>query len=50
LYGSDFPYTRAPGVEMLAEQMDNGVKGLFNEDEIEDIYHRNAERLFNRSI
>jgi 6-methylsalicylate decarboxylase len=47
LYGSDFPFTRAPGVEMLLGQMDKGVKGLFSESEIEDIYHKNANRLLN---
>lgn len=45
MYGSDFPFTRANGVEMLLGQMDNGVKELFNEEEIEDLYHRTAEKL-----
>ncbi|KAK5138148.1 hypothetical protein LTR08_004843 [Meristemomyces frigidus] len=47
LYGSDFPFTKAEGVEMLLGQMDEGVKGLFSEEEVEGIYHRNAEKLFN---
>ncbi|KAF2171605.1 hypothetical protein M409DRAFT_63248 [Zasmidium cellare ATCC 36951] len=45
MYGSDFPFTRANGVELLMGQMDSGVKELFNEEEIEDLYHRNAEKL-----
>ena len=44
-YGSDSPFTRADGVEMLSAQLDKGVKELFTDEEIEDIYHRNAERL-----
>lgn len=47
-YGSDFPFTRPNGVEMLAGQMDEGVKSLFSEEEVEDIYHRNAENLFGK--
>lgn len=46
LYGSDYPFTKAGGVEMLAGQMDEGAKELFNEDQIQDMYHKNAERLF----
>lgn len=45
MYGSDFPFTRADGVELLLGQMDHGVKELFNEEEIQDLYHRNAEKL-----
>lgn len=45
LYGSDFPFTRMDGVELLLGQMDEGVKELFNDDEITDVYSRNAERL-----
>lgn len=45
-YGSDYPFTKPPGVEMLIKQMDEGVKGLFEEDQIEAVYHGNAERLF----
>ncbi|EMC93697.1 hypothetical protein BAUCODRAFT_251053 [Baudoinia panamericana UAMH 10762] len=45
MYGSDWPFTRRPGVDRLAVMLDDGVKGMFNTDEIEDIYHRNAEKL-----
>jgi len=45
-YGSDFPYTRPEGVELLVGQMDKGVKELFSAEEIKDVYHRNAEKLF----
>lgn len=48
MYGSDFPFTRPNGVEMLLGQMDDGVKELFNEEEIEDLYHRNAEKLLGK--
>lgn len=46
MYGSDFPFTRPNGVEMLLGQMDKGMTEMFNSDQIEDMYHRNAERLF----
>lgn len=49
LYGSDYPFTRADGVKVLAEQMDAGVKELFTAEEIEDLYHRNAEKLLFQS-
>lgn len=45
LYGSDFPFTQSDGVELLLGQMEKGVKELFNEEEIEDLYTRNAQRL-----
>lgn len=45
LYGSDFPFTRAHGVGLLLDQMDSGVRGRLGEDEIDDLYHRNAEKL-----
>ena len=45
MYGSDFPFTKPPGVEMLLGKMDEGLKGMFGEGEIEDIYHGNAEKL-----
>jgi 6-methylsalicylate decarboxylase len=45
VYGSDFPFTRAEGVEFLLSKMDGGVKDLFNDHEIEDLYFRNAEKL-----
>ncbi|KAF2725896.1 amidohydrolase 2 [Polychaeton citri CBS 116435] len=46
MYGSDYPFTKAPGVEMLAEKMDEGMKGAFCDEEIEGMYFRNAEKLF----
>ena len=49
MYGSDFPFTKPEGVEMLLGKMDEGVKGLFSQDQIEDLYHRNAERLLSKS-
>ena len=30
-YGSDFPFTRAPGVEMLAGKMDAGITEMFSQ-------------------
>lgn len=45
LYGSDYPFTKADGVEWLADLMDAGAKALFSDEEIEDIYHGNAEKL-----
>ena len=48
-YGSDYPFTAAKGVELLLGKMDGGVKESFSENEIEDLYHRNAERLLNGS-
>ena len=46
LYGSDFPYTKAEGVEFLLRQMDEGMQAMFGKEEVEDMYHRNAEELF----
>ena len=45
----DYPFTRAPGVEMLLESMDSSTQDMFSHEEIEDLYHRNAERLFDRA-
>lgn len=45
MYGSDFPFTKAEGVEYLRGKMDEGMKGMFQEDEIKDMYYRNAETL-----
>jgi len=45
LYGSDYPFTKADGVKWLADLMDEGVKALFTEEEIEKIYHANASKL-----
>lgn len=49
LYGSDYPFTQAGGVEFLLKGMDSGVNEMFKKEEIEDIYHKNAERLLNRA-
>ncbi|KAH9829063.1 Amidohydrolase [Teratosphaeria destructans] len=49
VYGSDFPFTIPEGVEMLRGQMDVGVQGLFGEEQVRDVYHRNAERLLGLS-
>jgi len=46
LYGSDYPFTKAGGVEMLVKRMNEGVQGLFDEAQIEGLYHGNAEALF----
>lgn len=48
LYGSDYPFTKAEGVRYLAGIMDEGVRKMFSEEEIEDIYHRNAEDMLAR--
>lgn len=48
MYGSDFPFTKAEGVELLRGKMDEGMKGMFGEDEIKDMYYRNAEKLLER--
>lgn len=48
-YGSDYPFTRADGVEYLLNQMDKGVQEIFGAEETENVYHSNAERLLNRS-
>ncbi|KXT01156.1 hypothetical protein AC578_603 [Pseudocercospora eumusae] len=45
MYGSDYPFTRIQGVELLIGQMDEGVKKMFSEEEIKDLYQRNAEKL-----
>ena len=44
-YGTDYCFTPFAATKMLAEKMDEGVKGLFNEEEIEQIYSGNARRL-----
>ncbi|USW54724.1 Putative 2-amino-3-carboxymuconate-6-semialdehyde decarboxylase, metal-dependent hydrolase [Septoria linicola] len=48
LYGSDYPFTKEDGVELLLGQMEEGVKGLFDEEQVKDICYRNAEKLFGR--
>ena len=46
MYGSDYPFTKSDGVGMLAGMMDDGAKSMFDEEQMKDVYHRNAERLF----
>lgn len=45
MYGSDYPFTQAEGVRGLMGKMDQGVRALFSEGEVEDLYWGNAERL-----
>lgn len=45
LYGSDYPFTQPDGVRLLLDKMDVGVRNLFTAEEVEDLYHRNADRL-----
>lgn len=49
LYGSDFPFTKPEGVEFLLGKMDEGVREMFSPEEIERMYHGNAERLLSMS-
>jgi predicted TIM-barrel fold metal-dependent hydrolase len=49
MYGSDFPFTKPEGVKVLSKQMEDGTKELFEEEEIADVCHRNAERLLGSS-
>ncbi|KAI6896500.1 hypothetical protein KC334_g10874 [Hortaea werneckii] len=46
MYGSDFPFTKPDGVEMLLGQMDQGMREGFSAEAVEAMYHGNAERLF----
>lgn len=49
LYGSDFPYTPASGVEMLAQSMDKQGADLFEEQGTwEDVMYKNAQQLLHR--
>ena len=46
LYGSDYPFTPAPGVEMLAASMERHMKDLFEDAEDRELaYRANAQRL-----
>ena len=46
LYGSDFPFTPAKGVGMLAEQMRVGLEETFSDQEVRTaVYSSNAKRL-----
>ena len=46
MYGSDFPFTKPDGVEMLLGQMDHGMREGFSAEAVEAMYHGNAEQLF----
>lgn len=45
LYGSDFPFTKPAGVQMLREKMDECVEGMWSKQEREMVYEGNARRL-----
>ncbi|KAJ5689533.1 hypothetical protein N7462_003925 [Penicillium macrosclerotiorum] len=45
LYGSDYPYTPAPVVEMLNRTMEAQLKELFDEKQTRKIFHGNAQSL-----
>jgi predicted TIM-barrel fold metal-dependent hydrolase len=45
LYGSDFPFTQTRFVEAFAERMKDGMEALFNEQERDAVYLKNAENL-----
>jgi predicted TIM-barrel fold metal-dependent hydrolase len=45
LYGSDFPFTKAPGVEFLLKKLDEGLHGTWNDHGIGQIYSKNAAIL-----
>ncbi|KAH8817241.1 hypothetical protein F5884DRAFT_778844 [Xylogone sp. PMI_703] len=47
LYGTDFPYTPAEGIAYQAVTMDQEAKKLWSTEEIEGVYFKNAEKLFN---
>jgi hypothetical protein len=47
LYGSDWPFTSAPGVELMRHALDNGT--VFDRTQLDDIYRNNARRLLVRS-
>jgi predicted TIM-barrel fold metal-dependent hydrolase len=46
LYGSDVPFNSWTAATTQAQIMESELPKLFGEQEIQDIYHRNAERLF----
>jgi 6-methylsalicylate decarboxylase len=46
LYGSDYPFTPAQGVKMLAEEMRAGLEEIFEDERVrEGIYSGNARKL-----
>lgn len=48
VYGSDYPFTVHEWTVKRAEELDEGVVKMFNKDEIEGIYWRNAQKLLDR--
>ncbi|KAJ6577544.1 hypothetical protein B0H19DRAFT_931495 [Mycena capillaripes] len=46
LYGSDVPFNSWSAAETQAQIMESELPKVFGEQEIQDIYHGNAERLF----
>lgn len=49
LYGSDFPFTQTQYVKMFADRMKHGLESLFEKDERDAIYERNALKLLERN-
>jgi predicted TIM-barrel fold metal-dependent hydrolase len=47
LYGSDFPYTPEKATILLSEKMDEGLRELFDEEIIKNIYSGNAKEILN---
>ena len=45
LFGTDFPFTPGETVRGLAARLGKELPGVFNEEEIKNIYTRNAQRL-----
>lgn len=51
LYGSDYPFTPAKGVEMLAQKMEAGLEEIFSDASVRTaIYSGNAKRLLNIAV
>jgi predicted TIM-barrel fold metal-dependent hydrolase len=46
LFGTDFPYASDKAAEMLARKLDEGMREKFSEEDVKDVYVRNAEQLF----
>lgn len=47
LYGSDFPFTPRPAVNMLGSKMADGMGKIWTKEEIEEVLVGNARRLLN---
>ncbi|KAH8885919.1 amidohydrolase 2 [Thozetella sp. PMI_491] len=45
LYGSDYPYTPGSVIERQGEEMDKGLRELFDEDMVRNIYSEHARTL-----